>query len=416
MPGVVLAAVFYLYGKWPAFINPSRFDVELSALSIIFPLLPYFLLGAGFLLAWRFHQTGMLLSAWLLGMTYWVLHQGWRGTIFENGTGLGNQQALVCLLFVETALFSLWRWRQLPLKKTIFWLLVVFFQTGFVVSFKNVREANSFLPGEIISSPLLKSALDRLTQWHSLLPAPFQPVPVVFFCAGFYLLILAIRKQDVLAAGLLGALLSVFFSVATIQTDMTLPVSFVAAGLILVLTTLESSFFMAYRDELTGLPSRRAMNQALSGLGRRYTIAMIDVDHFKKFNDTYGHKTGDQVLKLLATHLERMSGGAKPFRYGGEEFVAVFPGKTAGYALPHLDACRKRLSETSFTVRGKKRKKTSPINRGIIRTKTGRQITVTVSIGAAEPSITLKTPSQVLSAADKALYRAKKAGRNCVKT
>ncbi len=416
MPVAVLLAAFYLSGKWPIWVDQARFDAELSALAIVFPFMPYLLLGVGFLLAWRFHQTGMLLSAWLLGMTYWALHQGWCGPAFEKRGAPGCQDMLICLLFVETVLFSPWRWRRLPLKRMIFFGALVAFQTGLVVLLKYVEEGNNLFPDGIISSPLLQPALDRLVQWHSLSQPFFQPMPVIFLCAGMYLLVLGIRKQDVLAAGLLGAIFSVFLGFGTIQTDMSLPVSFAASGLILVISTLESSFFMAYRDELTGLPSRRAMNQVLSGLGRRYTIAMIDVDHFKKFNDTYGHKTGDQVLKLLATHLERMSGGAKPFRYGGEEFVAVFPGKTTKLALPHLDACRKRLSETPFTVRGKKRKKASDKNRGRSRSKTGRQVTVTISIGAAEPSSKLKKPSQVMSAADKALYRAKRAGRNCVKT
>ena len=69
MPGVVLAAVFYLSGKWPVFVDQTRLDTELSAVFIIFPFLPYLLSGMGLLLAWRFNQTGMLLSAWLLGVT-----------------------------------------------------------------------------------------------------------------------------------------------------------------------------------------------------------------------------------------------------------------------------------------------------------------------------------------------------------
>jgi diguanylate cyclase (GGDEF)-like protein len=174
---------------------------------------------------------------------------------------------------------------------------------------------------------------------------------------------------------------------------------------------------MAYRDELTGLPSRRALNQTLAGLGGHYAIAMIDVDHFKRFNDTYGHKTGDQVLKLLAARLNRMTGGARAFRYGGEEFTAVFPGKSVEEALPHLEACRRRLSETPFIVRGKARRASSAGRRGNpSKGRARKQVKVTASFGVAEPGAVFKTPSQVVTAADRALYRAKKAGRNCVKT
>jgi diguanylate cyclase (GGDEF)-like protein len=143
---------------------------------------------------------------------------------------------------------------------------------------------------------------------------------------------------------------------------------------------------------------------------------MIDVDYFKRFNDTYGHKAGDQVLKLLAARLNRMSGGAKPFRYGGEEFAVVFPGKSLEDALPHIETCRKRLSRSPFIIRGKARRKSSADRRGkAVGGKAGKQVKITASFGVAESSSTLKTPDQVVTTADKALYRAKKAGRNCIK-
>jgi GGDEF domain-containing protein len=144
---------------------------------------------------------------------------------------------------------------------------------------------------------------------------------------------------------------------------------------------------------------------------------MIDVDHFKRFNDIYGHKTGDQVLKLLAARLTRMSGGARAFRYGGEEFTAVFPGKSVEDAFPHLEACRKRLAANPFIVRGKKRRRASADLRGKSRSgKVRKQARVTASFGVAEPTPALRTTAQVIASADKALYRAKRAGRNCVKT
>ena len=123
------------------------------------------------------------------------------------------------------------------------------------------------------------------------------------------------------------------------------------------------------------------------------------------------------MLKLLAARLARMSGGAKAFRYGGEEFTAVFPGKSVEDAFPHLEACRKRLATNPFIVRGRMRRRASANLRGKNRGgKARKQARVTASFGVAEPSTALRTPAQVIAAADKALYRAKKAGRNCVKT
>jgi diguanylate cyclase (GGDEF)-like protein len=162
------------------------------------------------------------------------------------------------------------------------------------------------------------------------------------------------------------------------------------------------------------LPGRRSLNETLANLGRRYAIAMIDIDHFKKFNDKYGHKTGDQVLKMVASKLKDLTGGAKVFRYGGEEFTAVFPGKSAKEVVPHLDTYRKIMESTPFTVRGKERKRSSAENRGKI-TRAGRKgINITVSIGVASPNRRMATPEKVLKAADRILYKAKKAGRNRV--
>ncbi|MER3423211.1 MAG: GGDEF domain-containing protein, partial [Nitrospiraceae bacterium] len=78
---------------------------------------------------------------------------------------------------------------------------------------------------------------------------------------------------------------------------------FAAAGLVLTLAVLQTSYAMAYHDDLTGLPGRRALNETLLKLSGRYTIAMVDVDHFKTFNDQYGHDVGDQVLRMVASHV-----------------------------------------------------------------------------------------------------------------
>jgi len=75
----------------------------------------------------------------------------------------------------------------------------------------------------------------------------------------------------------------------------------------------------AYIDELTGIPNRRSLNERLKRTDGSYSVAMIDIDHFKNMNDTYGHREGDNVLKFLAAHMGRVFGDTV-FRYGGEEF------------------------------------------------------------------------------------------------
>ena len=222
-------------------------------------------------------------------------------------------------------------------------------------------------------------------------------------------------RRDVILAGFLGVLIATFLGLAADSPEPSIVIFFSAAGLMLIITSIESSFSLAYIDDLTGLPGRRSLNQSLKELGRKYAIAMIDVDHFKRFNDRYGHETGDQVLKMVASKLISMSGGSKAFRYGGEEFTAIFPGKDAEEAVPYLQKYRRAIENTPFVVRSKMRRKSTSESRGKTKLSGLRRATVTVSIGVAAPDEGLANPEIVLKAADKALYKAKKAGRNRVK-
>ncbi len=187
-----------------------------------------------------------------------------------------------------------------------------------------------------------------------------------------------------------------------------------AAALVFTIALLQDTFRMAFRDELTGLPSRRSLNERMMGLGRQYAIAMCDVDHFKNFNDTHGHDLGDQVLKMVAAKLDAVGGGTA-FRYGGEEFTILFPGKDIAHALPHLEALRSAIAEYKIAVRAPDRPaKPAPATRkqGAFRETTS--VAVTISIGVVDSSAQLATTAGVIKAADAALYRAKNKGRNLV--
>jgi diguanylate cyclase (GGDEF)-like protein len=190
--------------------------------------------------------------------------------------------------------------------------------------------------------------------------------------------------------------------------------SFIAAAeLMVAIAVLQDTHRMAFRDELTGIPSRRALTEQLAGLGSRYTIAMLDVDHFKKFNDTYGHDLGDQVLKMVAAHVARVGGGGKAFRYGGEEFTVLFPGTDAEDAIPHLEAMREDIESYRMALRaGDRPAQTRRAKRQKGGWRGKRGVSVTVSIGIAERNGRSATPQAVIEAADRALYRAKEKGRN----
>jgi diguanylate cyclase (GGDEF)-like protein len=142
---------------------------------------------------------------------------------------------------------------------------------------------------------------------------------------------------------------------------------------------------------------------------------MVDVDHFKQFNDTHGHDVGDQVLKLVGGQLALVEGGGRAFRYGGEEFSVLFANGSVKEALPHLERVRKAIEGYDMAVRGDDRPrdvKEGKVHRGEGAIET--VLSVTVSIGVAGSDRKHTTPDQVIKAADEALYRAKKTGRNRV--
>lgn len=240
-----------------------------------------------------------------------------------------------------------------------------------------------------------------------------QTALLIYLLALVVLIAKYVLYKSALDLSFAGALLLVAVAFELQENPMAMPVFFAFAGLALMIAVIQDSYYMAFMDELTGLPSRRALRHGLMKLSGRYTIAMLDVDFFKKFNDTYGHDVGDQVLRMVASVMREVSGGGKPFRYGGEEFTVLFPGKDLGEAIPHLEELREAISKKGFTQRSKDRPKKKP-KKGNSKSKGGKQLFVTVSIGVAEKNEKHRQPEEVIKAADTALYRAKKKGRNCV--
>lgn len=170
----------------------------------------------------------------------------------------------------------------------------------------------------------------------------------------------------------------------------------------------------AQHDGLTGLHNRAALNARLAWEGRRATrgdlplsVLMIDVDHFKRFNDRYGHLAGDDILRRVANVVAQFArrSGELAARFGGEEFALLLPGCTTEEARQVADALRAAVASLSSG-----------------HLPDGPAAGVTVSIGVASraagcsPEIDAVEPRTMalLDAADRALYRAKAAGRNCV--
>ena len=224
------------------------------------------------------------------------------------------------------------------------------------------------------------------------------------------MLVLSFVKPSTHMSAGLGVLLMLFAQLHVADISRGLNIFSSTALLMCLYAVLQESWRMAYLDELTEIPARRALREKFQKIGGLYSVAMVDVDHFKKFNDTYGHETGDAVLRMIAAKLMKVTGGGSAYRYGGEEFTVVFSGKDRDEAKEHLDALREKIANTPFVVNREGRRRS---DRGQVHNK-HQSVQVTVSMGVADSSGEAASPWDVMKQADKALYRAKKKGRNRV--
>ena len=250
-------------------------------------------------------------------------------------------------------------------------------------------------------------------EWMSLIQLSYAT-----FLIAFALLITQyIHKPRPLHAAQLVGLLGLFWALPkTFILPFTLNIMCSQVMLMIAAGVAHEAYQMAFRDELTGLPGRRALNERMQRLGRNYVLAMSDVDHFKKFNDTHGHDVGDQVLRLVASKLSKITNGrGRAYRYGGEEFAIVFAGKTLDECMPHLEVIRETIANYSIHLRNQdSRPQDDQQGRQRRAGSQASTVSVTVSMGVAERLPEHRNPEEVLKAADQALYAAKGAGRNCV--
>jgi GGDEF domain-containing protein len=270
-----------------------------------------------------------------------------------------------------------------------------------------------FSPGEIAAFLAHDILPEAWTAWSGL---PQPVVLAVLFSIATSVTLAAVRGGPV-ERGIFWSLLMLALALQGPTHPGPAGVYLAGACLTLGLSVMETSYAMAYKDDLTGLPARRALLRDLEAMGPVYAAAMVDVDHFKRFNDRYGHDVGDQVLRMVAGRLAKGPGGARAYRYGGEEFTLLYPGKTLQEALPHAKAVRRSVEDATFMLRSWRRPKKKPVDPGAWRGQGGRsakRLSVTISVGIADSTGPDSTPEAVLKKADRALYKAKRAGRNRV--
>lgn len=357
---------------------------------------------AGLLLAWRFNSTRAFLALVLLMLAQFGLK--------EFGGTSAAHIGYTTIAFLLPLNFLLLAWFVEPgftLSTLAAGVVPVFIQATAVAVICRPDDIQG--PAWLEHAPLPQS----LTAWTHM-----PQLPLLAFVAALLMTVMRfLLDRKPLEGGLFWSLAACFLAMHAGGRGPVAGAYLLTSVLVVVVCLVETSYRMAYHDELTGLPGRRSFNEALRQLRERYAVAIVDVDHFKKFNDTFGHDTGDQVLKMVASRLAEVTGGGEAFRCGGEEFAIVFANRSAADAALHLERLRQSIEYSSFTVRGPERSQRERVERRYAKPsgKTERaDVSVTVSIGVAEPCASLPTLEHVLHAADKALYRAKDSGRNRV--
>ncbi len=388
LPLILTAAALSLQ---PQLAVLSLAQQEMLALS---PLLALALVG---LLAWRFNRSRLVFLALLLALLFFSLGLDWPAPQLAR---------LVEGAWILLAFNLLW----LGLSQ----------DRGILTVHGNLRSL--FLIAQLSGLGwLLQQRPDLLDLWlrQPWLPLPASVLPAnVALSVGlaiFGLLLHQRLRRGAFSGAFIGVLVLTSLSLHQATDLQAASLYFSAAALLLLIALIQESYGMAYLDQLTGLPGRRALQEDLNKLAGQYSIAMADVDHFKQFNDTHGHDVGDQVLRRVAAQLMKVSGGGKAYRYGGEEFCIVFAGRDLHDAIPQLEAIRSRIADTPFVIRSQDRPKKAPKQRPKrSRRKQHTSVQITISLGAAQRSGDNNKPELVIKAADQALYRAKQKGRNRV--
>lgn len=362
-------------------------------LSALLPQAPYFALGAALVFSVAFKRGRVLFAGLALMIAYGAFRY-----LFESGHDAFAARTIylaVCVFVpLNLAFLSMLRERGAMNSYGSRRLALLVIEVGIAVVIVQGGHRE-----------IVEAAYRPLIPQAGLAGSPVPQIALGIMAIGLVVAVAgaAIRGSAVVEAALAVVIL-VFAAACNGVPDQEVFVWLTAAGTIMTAAVMQDSYRMAFSDELTGLPGRRVLNETLMGLDRNYTIAMLDVDHFKAFNDTWGHDIGDQVLKLVATRLRRVGGGGKAYRYGGEEFTVLYPGRRVSEVLAHLEALRKDIEGYKLKIR----------RRASVREdgQAASWVSVTVSIGVAANSVRFATPEDVLKAADQALYRAKSAGRN----
>ncbi|WP_444930022.1 diguanylate cyclase [Microbulbifer sp. SSSA002] len=374
LPGMLLVLLTAQYFPW----------IDLTPLYS--SQLPVVLLGMAGLLGLGFRSSRVVLAALLI----MALYMGARAQLLPS---LERDLPLyLSLVAVNLVLFTCSRDRSVLSIFGLLWSLLLLIEgVGFAWLYDCCSPLNLVFPLESLPAGVSGFTLPQLIGGIS----AFGAFALLFLYPG------------PTAMGLFSCIILLLFSVW-----LSLPLEFIGsvAGILLVASLLGASYELAFRDELTGLHSRRAFRYQMLTPAWNYSLAMVDIDYFKKLNDRYGHQVGDQALQMVAAQLARHASGTV-FRYGGEEFAIYLAGRNREAKEARLEEIREKIANYPLRLRSSGRLSAGVSFRG---RGGGKPIKITVSIGVAHRSKKLRKPEAILKAADQALYKAKRSGRNCL--
>lgn len=347
----------------------------------IIPYLFYALSTAILWVSWHFNRNKfifVLIPLVLIYIGFEYLSPSKAIHLFLYASLLYPMHLLIFLIFKERGLFSVW-----GLLKVVFTAAIIALVLYLV-----------YYPNAAIES-FFKLKIFAIS------PYPLKDISVVIGILALFISTAMVMFNRLLIYNgtFLFILISFYCGLYFIKTPNALDMAFLSIDVMIFILLIRETYRLAFYDELTSMPGRRALVEDMAKLGRKYALAMIDIDHFKKFNDTYGHDTGDEVLKMVAAKLLDVSGGGKAYRYGGEEFTILFSSKDAAESFVYVDVLRETIATTGFMVRNRKKEK---------------KIFINISAGLVQNSPKDKDPFAVMKRADNALYKAKEAGRNKV--
>lgn len=240
----------------------------------------------------------------MLFLAEWSRHHFYQGAALGSGLATMGRETIGVLLPLNLVWLALGREKGLVNISGLVKLLLIIVQPPLVVFlYLHQPKIPAYLRRPFLSLPFLRQ-IDLA-----------QAVIAAYLLSFVVLAINLLRQRGAVAGGFFWAPVASYFSI-TVHTGLSATICLMLGGVILVVAVVEAA----------------------------YTMAMLDIDFFKKFNDSYGHGVGDQVLEMVAGQIAKVTGGGLPFRYGGEEFAVDFSGQKAAAVVVHLERIRKAVA------------------------------------------------------------------------